>query len=211
MRYRTRRKLKFSCFVGIVAVLLCFVLVFAQTNIKPIMLEMALNDAQSVNEGVINKAIYDTLTEENVNFNDLIKINYDENNVVKSVAVDSPRLGKIKLKIIQKIVKGFKKVDTGTIYVRLGTFLDNEFTYGRGPNIKFNYEMSNTITCDYNSEFISTGINQAKHRFSLDFTTDVYIVTPLFSTKTKFESAILLNEMVIVGEVPSDYTGIDIK
>lgn len=211
MRYRTKRKLKFFCFFGIILVLLCIILILVQTNIKPIVLGMAINDAQSVNEKIINKAIYDTLTEENVDFNNLIKINYGEGNAIKSVAVDSPQLGKIKLKIIQKFAKEFKKLDTGSVYIRLGTFFDNEFTYGRGPNIKFNYEMTNTVACDYNSEFISTGINQAKHRFSLDFYTNVYIVTPLFSTKTKFESSVLLNEMVIVGSVPNDYTGINIK
>ena len=172
------------------------------------MLEVAINDAQAVNERIINNAVYDALTEENINFSDVIDIIYDDDKNVKSVSADSVYLSKLKLKIIKNISNGFKDLDIDSVAIRLGSFIDNEFTYGRGPNIKFNYEMTNTVTCDYKSEFESTGINQARHKFELVFKTEVCIITPLFQTNTTFYTEILLNEMVIVGQVPKTYADI---
>lgn len=175
------------------------------------MLEVAINDAQAVNEKIINNAVYSALKKENVDFSNVISIAYDENNNVKSVSADSVFLSKLKLEIIKNISNGFKNLDTDSVSIRLGSFIDNEFTYGRGPNIKFDYEMTNTVTCDYNSEFESTGINQSRHKFELVFKTEVCIITPLFQTNTTFYTEILLNEMIIVGQVPNDYTNIDFK
>ena len=188
-----------------------FVFVFAEVNMKPIVLNVAISNAQTVNENVINKACLDTLEQEKVNFEDLIRVTYNDDKTVKSVTTDTVYLNKIKLKILRRIVDSFKNIEVGSFYVRLGSFLDNEFLYGRGPKIKFNYEMSNTVDCDYRSKFESTGINQTKHKLSLVFTTDVCLVTKLFNYNTKFETEILLNEMVIVGEVPKDYTNVDLK
>ena len=211
MRNKYKRNFKTFLWWFIISLFLICLIIFTETNVRPVMLEVAINDAQAINERIINNAVYDALISENVDFSSLIKINYDENKSVKSVATDSVYLGKLKLIILKNIVKGFKDLDIDSIEIRLGSFIDNEFTYGRGPNIKFNYEMTNTVDCAYKSSFISTGINQSKHNFAIVFTTEVSIITPLFSTSTTFNSELLLNEMVIVGEVPQNYTDIAIK
>lgn len=208
MKLKTKRRCRTLIWCSVFSLLLVCVIIFTETNVRPIMLEVAINDAQAVNERIINNAVYDALTEENINFSDVIDIIYDDNKNVKSVSADSVYLSKLKLKIIKNISNGFKDLDIDSVAIRLGSFIDNEFTYGRGPNIKFNYEMTNTVTCDYKSEFESTGINQARHKFELVFKTEVCIITPLFQTNTTFYTEILLNEMVIVGQVPKTYADI---
>lgn len=207
-----RRKYRNRIICLLIAVFSTVLFTFVCYDIKPIILEVAINDAQAVNERVINKAVLDTLEKEKIDFNALINITYNEDKSVKSVNTDSVYLGKIKLKIIKRIVEGFNnKGDVDSVSIRLGTLIDNEFFYGRGPEIKFNYEMSNTIDCSYISKFVSTGINQSKHTFSLRFTTEVCLITKLFSTTTTFETDVLLNEMVIVGEIPQNYTDITLN
>lgn len=208
MKLKSKRRCRTLIWCSVFSLLLVCVIIFTETNVRPIMLEVAINDAQAVNERIINNAVYDALTEENINFSDVIDIIYDDNKNVKSVSADSVYLSKLKLKIIKNISNGFKDLDIDSVAIRLGSFIDNEFTYGRGPNIKFNYEMTNTVTCDYKSEFESTGINQARHKFELVFKTEVCIITPLFQTNTTFYTEILLNEMVIVGQVPKTYADI---
>lgn len=211
MKYKNKRRMRTFIWCSVLSLILVIIIIFTESNVRPIMLEVAINDAQAVNERIINNAVYDALTEDEINFDDLINISYDENGDVKSVATDSVFLGKFKLKVIKNIADGFKNLDIDSVSIRLGSFIDNEFTYGRGPNIKFNYEMTNTVNCAYKSEFISTGINQSKHNFSIQFTTEVCIITPLFQTNTTFESEIILNEMIIVGNVPENYSNIDIN
>lgn len=211
MRLKYKRRCRTFIWCSVLSLLLVCLIIFTETNVRPIMLEVAINDAQAVNEKIINNAVYDALTEEEIKFSDVIQITYDENNNVKSVSTDSVYLSKLKLKIIKNISDGFKNLDIDSVAIRLGSFIDNEFTYGRGPNIKFNYEMSNTVDCEYKSEFVSTGINQARHNFVICFTTEVCIITPLFQTNTTFGTEVLLNEMVIVGEVPDTYANINSK
>lgn len=183
---------------------------FVNLNIKPVVLNVALSNAQTECENAINKACLDTLEQENIDFESLIKITYNKDNSVKSVATNTVCLNKIKLKILKRIVNSFKKIEVGSFYIRLGSFLNSEFFYGRGAKIKFNYEMSNTVDCDFRSKFESAGINQTKHKLSLYFTTDVFLVTKLFNYSTKFKTEILLDETVIVGEPPKNYTNIAI-
>lgn len=208
MKLKSKRRCRTFIWCSVFSLLLICVIIFTETNVRPIMLEVAINDAQAVNEKILNNAVYEALTEDKIDFSDIIDITYDDNQNVKSVSADSVYLSKLKLKIIKNISNGFKDLDTDSVAIRLGSFIDNEFTYGRGPNITFNYEMTNTVTCDYKSEFESTGINQARHKFELVFKTEVCIITPLFQTNTTFYTEILLNEMVIVGQVPKTYADI---
>ena len=59
------------------------------------------------------------------------------------------------------------------------------------------------------SEFVSTGINQTKHNLYLKYSVDLELITPFLDTDTVFESQVLINEMILVGDVPSTYLGIN--
>lgn len=211
MKHKYKKRFRAIAWGAIFGLVFICLIIFTETNVRPIMLEVAINDAQAVNEKIINNAVFDALNEENIDFADVIEIKYDESNNVKSVSTDSVFLSKLKLKILENISDGFKNLDIDSVAIRIGSFIDNEFTYGRGPNIKFNYEMTNTVNCEYKSQFVSTGINQSRHNFAICFSTEVCIITPLFQTNTTFSTEVLLNEMVIVGQVPENYSDINIK
>ena len=101
MRKRYKRNFKSFLWWFIISLLLICVIIFTETNVRPVMLEVAINDAQAVNERIINKAVYDSLQSEQVNFSTLIDISYDGNSNVKSVAIDSVYLSKLKLIILK--------------------------------------------------------------------------------------------------------------
>ena len=211
MLKRKKRKYLKTLWCLVFSLLFICVIIFAEINVKPIVLNVAISNAQTACENVINRSCLDTIEQEKINFSDLILVTYNKDKSVKSVATDTVYLNKIKLKILKRVVNAFKNTEVGSFYVRLGSFFDNEYLYGRGTKISFNYEMSNTVDCTYRSKFESVGINQTKHKLSLMFTSDVCLVTKLFDYSTKFKTEILLNEMVIVGEVPKNYTDFDLK
>ena len=102
---RKRRKYLKTLWCIVFSLLLVCVFVFAEVNMKPIVLNVAISNAQTVNENVINKACLDTLEQEKVNFEDLIRVTYNDDKTVKSVTTDTVYLNKIKLKILSIHVK----------------------------------------------------------------------------------------------------------
>lgn len=208
-----RRIIKRRCsfLIKITSVFLIVICLFlaCEKQVKPVVLEIALSDAQGKIERVINNAIYDTFDRENIDFSDLVNVVYDDDKQIKSVNVDSVFLNRLKLKISKNYASELAKIDTGTVCIKAGSFIDNEFFYGRGPNIYFDYEVSNTIGSEFVSEFVSAGINQTKHNLYLKYSVDLELITPFLDTDTVFESQVLVNEMILVGEVPSTYLSVE--
>ncbi len=208
MKRITKRRCSFL--IKLTSVFLIIICLFfaCEKQVKPVVLEIALSDAQGKIERVINNAIFDTFEQEKIDFTDLVNVVYDEGKQIKSVNIDSVFLNRLKLKISKRYASELAKIDTGTVSIKAGSFIDNEFFYGRGPKIYFDYEVSNTISSEFVSEFVSTGINQTKHNLLLQYSVDLELITPFLDTDTVFESQVLVNEMILVGEVPSTYLSV---
>ena len=209
MRRKTKRRCSFIIKITSVFLIIIFLFLACEKQVKPVVLEIALSDAQGKIDRVINDAIFKTFEQENICFSDFVSVVYDKDNQVKSVNVDSAFLNRLKLKISKNYASELAKIDTGTVSIKAGSFIDNEFFYGRGPDIYFDYEVSNTIGSEFVSEFVSSGINQTKHNLYLKYSVDLELITPFLDTDTVFESQVLINEMILLGDVPSTYLGIN--
>lgn len=68
-----------------------------------------------------------------------------------------------------------------------------------------------SVTVDFTSEFIESGINQTVHRVILIIKTNVRIIVPLATETEKVITQIPIAETVIVGEVPDSYISVPEK
>ena len=91
MKYKNKRRMRTFIWCSVLSLILVIIIIFTESNVRPIMLEVAINDAQAVNERIINNAVYDALTEDEINFDDLINISYDENGETYECAIKPAR------------------------------------------------------------------------------------------------------------------------
>ena len=97
MRLKTKRRCSFIIKITSVFLIIIFLFLACEMQVKPVVLEIALSDSQGKIDRVINEAIFKTFEQENICFSDFVSVVYDKDNQVKSVNVDSAFLNRLKL------------------------------------------------------------------------------------------------------------------
>ena len=62
---------------------------------------------------------------------------------------------------------------------------------------------------DFKTEFISTGINQTRHRIYLEIISKVRIVAPLTTKTIEVVNNVNVAETVLVGDVPNSFYNLE--
>ena len=205
-----RRKNPVLRYIALVLVLLMLILLLLKSDDRLRMLttRYANSRAKIVANLIINETVNKYFEEHKITYTDLIKINSTEDGKITSVEFDTVELTKIKSGIISLIQDRINGEEQQILNVPIGTLTGNQYLSNRGPKIKIELKMSSAVYSKISSEFSSAGINQTLHKITLDIKTDVYFVMPWYRTSSEFETAFLLAETIIVGDVPDAYTNV---
>ena len=98
------------------------------------------------------------------------------------------------------------------VFIPIGTILGNKLFMNTGPKFKIKLLPTSNFYTEFKSEFISEGINQTVHKIYIQVESSITIITPIINKTASYNNTILVNEVVIVGDVPQSYynlTGID--
>ncbi|MBQ2863136.1 MAG: sporulation protein YunB [Clostridia bacterium] len=112
-------------------------------------------------------------------------------------------------KVAREVLSSLRCGEIRKIRFPIGALFSNQMLYAKGPKISFRVISSQNFSSSIEGEFIESGINQTLHRLYIDFYADITISLPLKSVKVPFGVRYLLSEVVIVGEVPENYTDIN--
>jgi len=85
--------------------------------------------------------------------------------------------------------------------VPIGTLSGLTFLAGRGPNFNIRAYPVGAIDISFESQFISAGINQTRHKIMLNVDAEVSVILPgvqTFETRTE----LILVDSIIVGRIP---------
>ena len=91
--------------------------------------------------------------------------------------------------------------------VPLGTALDSRLLLGRGPEIPLRFQPIGSVTANIRSSLQSAGINQVLYCVALDLSIQVSVILPGKIHLVTHEQQIVLEEMLVCGEVPYLYSG----
>ena len=79
---------------------------------------------------------------------------------------------------------------------------------GKGPSLKVTFSPAGSVQSEFNSEFVSSGINQTLYRVNLLLTASVRLVMPGVSETISVRAEAAIAESIIVGDVPEVYTNV---
>ena len=187
-------------------VALFFLFFLIDSQLRPIVKNMAQVRAQALSTQVINQAITDVLADENITYDQLVGIRQNENGRVIAMNTDIIELNRLKAQINLKVQDALSQVENSIVSVPIGTLLGNDFLIGRGPSIKIKIKLANNIVSNIEYAFESAGINQTLHQINLLITANIYAIIPWYNTSTQVDTNFCLAETVIVGEVPDAFT-----
>lgn len=186
-------------------VLASFVYIYCVVN--PVVVGATEHMIFSLSTSAVSDAIYDVLNEEDITYNDLVNIEYDNEGNVTLISLQTIRLNLIARKFYQVAQVYLDNMGKQGIDVALGTFTGIPFLSGVGPKINLKLVSIGAMTSTFENSFKSAGINQTNHSLYIHLYASVSMVLPAYSKTIDSVTEMLVAESVIIGKVPSVYFG----
>ena len=158
---------------------------------------------------VIELAVTEDLARRDVSYGDLVTIQRDASGAITALSTDMAQLNLLRAELTTAILQALDEVDVSTIRVPLGSLLDFEPVWARGPALQARAMTVGTVSAEFESEFTSAGVNQTMHQIWLDVAVPMNVLLPGGELEVTVRTRLAAAETVIVGQVPDTYLSLD--
>lgn len=189
----------------VIILIIAIFAVFADTRMTTQLNTIASSQAKNISTRVINDAVMEVLTDNDIKYDDLVRIEYDDSNRVSAIKTDSIKMNRLQSMISSKISERIAEVESREISLAIGSLVGIDLFYNRGPKVKIKLTLSGNATTAIENAFESAGINQTRHQINMTIKTTVYVVLSGGSTSAEVVTNITIAETIIVGLVPEFY------
>ena len=121
------------------------------------------------------------------------------------IMADTKFVNAICTEISDYINKEMYDLDNNNVSVPYGAASGISFMANKGPKIVFEIMPDGNSEVDYETEFVSAGINQTNYKIWLTVEISVSLINPIYEKNMIMTRKIMLADMVINGEVPDYY------
>lgn len=202
MRKKKNKRKKVFITIIILLVLSIYGFILVDKNIKPTVLAVSEVQARKTATQAINEAVKNKIKDD-IKYKDLIFVNYDKDGKVTMMQANTIMMNSIASDVALEVQENIRKITTKQIKIPLGNALNSNLI--KGPDINITIVPQGTVTVDFTTEFIESGINQTIHKVYLIIVTDVRVIVPLASDIVRIVTNIPVAETIIVGDVPDSY------
>lgn len=175
---------------------------------RPVIQTMAAYQARVFATQAMNQAVQQVLDRQQLDYESLVQLSYDQQGQVASIQTDMLRLNQLKADITQAVSQRMQLLKTQSVQVPLGTLLGGQLLSGRGPQVEFKILPAGYTLSSIENSFDSAGINQTRHQLLLDVQVGIVAIIPGYTVSTQVNTNFCLAETVIVGTVPEAFTKI---
>lgn len=173
--------------------------------VNPMVLRIAQAEVDSVATTAISDAIFEVVNDENIDYNDIVNISYDESGAITSITSNMEKMNYLARQLSTKAQILLDNLGDLGVKIALGAFTGLEALAAIGPKVDVKMTPIGSVITTFNSSFDSAGINQTKHSIYVDVNTSVNIVLPTSSKKMTFLTSAIICESIIIGKVPNVY------
>lgn len=189
---------------GIVAVALASNLVqVLEDRLRPVLLVAARAQTKNAVTVVLEDAILSELERQDLRYSDLVTVERDEGGAVTAITTDMANMNRLRSELVETLLPCVMEIDETAIAIPLGSLIDSELLWGRGPTIKVQSFTIGSVSAEFESEFISAGVNQTLHKIWLSVCVPTTILLPGNQMEVDVDTRLCVAETVIVGKVPS--------
>lgn len=154
----------------------------------------------------VDNIISDIFSENDISYSELVNLSRDESGQVTSLEVNAAKMNYIKSQISVRVADKIAEKERYTLAIPLGTIIGNEYTLGRGPEIKFKMQITTTVIADFESRFYAAGINQVLHQIHIKIKMNGQTIIPWYRSTFTAQTSVIAAQTVIVGMSPEAYT-----
>lgn len=201
----------------VIKVIIIIVLVFSilmgsflivDRRMRSILCDYSASVGETVMIRTVDKIVSDIFYEDDIDYSDLVTLCRNDEGQVTSLEVSAAKINYIKSQISVRVAEEIAKRERYTLSIPIGTIIGNEYTVGRGPEIKFKMQITTTILADFESKFYSAGINQVLHQIHIKVKMNGQTIIPWYRSTFNAQTSVIAAQTVIVGIAPDAYTNV---
>lgn len=204
-----KRKVKNRRFIIFIICLLMPIVTFEAITllIEPSIMALCQIRATSIGVNVSNTAVKEVMND--IDYIDLVTLERDNNGKIIALQAKVIEMNQLSSQIATKMQELYTQINDAYVKIPIGNFTGNTLLAGRGPNIIVRIIPAGTVSTDFKTEFISTGINQTRHRIYLEIISKVRIVAPLTTKTIEVLNNVNVAETVLIGDVPNSFYNLE--
>ncbi|NPV52048.1 MAG: sporulation protein YunB [Firmicutes bacterium] len=201
-----RRRLIAGAFLALLLGFLIFVVI--DRRLKPTLQQIAEAKARVIATEAINEAVSRKVAG-TIKWEDLYALRPDSRGRVVLVQPNTGEISRLTSDVAIAVQDTLKKITETEVWIPLGQAFGSQILANVGPRIRISVVPMGTVRTEISSKFEQAGINQIRHRIYLDVIARIKIVVPLVSSDIEVRSQVPITEVMIMGEVPQVYFGLD--
>ena len=203
-RWKKKTKVKAVIFCALL-VFLILALVYYFAVVCPAVVALSQEKIRSIATQTISEVVGEVLTNGNYTYDDLVEVTYSSENKISQISTNSTQVNLLVREVTAKVQERFDQLDSAQVVVNLGSFTGIPFLFGYGPEITLNLVPIGTVQTNFETKFLSAGINQTLHSLYFDVNAILGLILPGSTQNFDTNLQVLICESVIVGEIPSIY------
>lgn len=192
--------------IVLLIVLLSLSVALLSVNMRPAMAALAIARIRSVAARAMNDAILESMGDE-TNYARLIQV-HESSERVYMLQANTHKMNILAADCAEAAQERIAQMGDQGISIPIGTITGISFLAGKGPSLKVTFSPAGSVQSEFNSEFVSSGINQTLYRVNLLLTASVRLVMPGVSETISVRAEAAIAESIIVGDVPEVYTNV---
>lgn len=206
MRYG---RVRFRRYGGLTFKIVCALVIFAvaflltDAKLRPAVLDIAAVEAKAVAEQKVNSAVEKAISGSDVNYSDIVAVNYSSDNKITGITTDIVKMNLFKSEISKAVDKAFGKSEYTTVSVPLGSATGVTLFSGSGPYVDVKVGMTAATQTDFENIFEAAGVNQTQHSVMLNLETTVMLTLSGKRITYNVATSFCVAQTVIVGSVPN--------
>ncbi|MBE6948971.1 MAG: sporulation protein YunB [Ruminococcaceae bacterium] len=207
MRLWKKRKKYVPLFI--ISAFFVLTVVFLYTNVRPMIIELAIAETSDVVTLTVNNTITEILSRGRIQYSDLVTFEKDSEGRITALITDMANANSLQAEITNEIILRLADEGETIISIPMGNFFNSTLLSGKGPEIDVNIVSVTNIDTSFENQFSAAGINQTQHQIMLNISIELTILVPGYSSGVTVPVQMCVAETVIVGEVPGSYADIN--
>lgn len=173
---------------------------------RAVVYEYAKSNAAWTAQKTTDATVARVIEEKKTLCRDLIRVTYNDEQIVSNVLVDSAGITELKTAASVAVMDALSDATSVTVHIPLGTFLGLDWLSGWGPMISVPMSATQSVFTSLSSSLDDMGINQSTYRVNIHVSVNLWIVTPAGYASVTVENEFPVAEMVLLGKVPDNLT-----
>ena len=206
LRRKRKKPLKILLLTACIFVTGCIALLLViNDNMRPALTAIAEARITALAVSAMNDAIMERMDDNS--YTSLITA-YDNGEKVYMIQADTRQMNMLASDCCAAAQTRIAAMGEQGVSVPLGTVSGITYLSGRGPGIRVLFTPVGSVESDFDSELVSSGINQSLYRVNIRLTSTIRLIMPGVSHSIEVSAKAAIAESIIVGEVPQVYTNV---